>query len=265
MPQMVELFAGEEHELSSQRSKLLELQHRWWEVRGLGDFKLLLNKRTGSVRFLMREETTLKILGNFYVVNVARLCEIKANPSNDNVSEWSAYNCSCGVLVLAQLVLVFASVEEAKEVTWPVPQITEQQWRPDHGGNRGDLSPGPQMIMEEIVAELQKELHRRERAPLFQACSRSLKTRFCASRRILRRCVLGEKKSEYKKLTSFFLRAPSVWQSLVRCLCHLRSVGILDFWETTSSKCLRIAEKEKDYISPANCSVFRVWRRSEHF
>ena len=72
----------------------------------------------------------LKVLSNFYAVNVAGQCELQPSASNEKGLAWSAYDCSYGVLVLAHRALVFASSElawvfkdaseEMKGLRWPV-------------------------------------------------------------------------------------------------------------------------------------------------
>lgn len=68
-------MTGEEEEeiLWKQRAKL----YRWsasktegepgeWKERGIGDAKLLKHKESGKIRFLLRQEKTLKIVANHY-------------------------------------------------------------------------------------------------------------------------------------------------------------------------------------------------------
>lgn len=66
----VEVKSGEEDEDTfwQHRAKL----YRWaketteWKERGLGEAKLLKHKQTGKIRFLLRQEKTLKIVANHY-------------------------------------------------------------------------------------------------------------------------------------------------------------------------------------------------------
>ena len=53
-----------------------------WKERGIGDFKILKNKESGKVRFLMRREQVLKVCCNHYL---ARSMEFKPLSSSDKV------------------------------------------------------------------------------------------------------------------------------------------------------------------------------------
>ena len=66
-PQVVEelvdtLSGDEEVEFYSQRSELLRRRDHEWE---LGHTKLLLHKKTGKIRFMLRDEIATKIVGFF--------------------------------------------------------------------------------------------------------------------------------------------------------------------------------------------------------
>merc|ERR1712039_68214 len=47
--------------------------------RGLGEARLLRDKATGRVRFLLRQEKTGKVVANHYVLDHAPYCELRAN------------------------------------------------------------------------------------------------------------------------------------------------------------------------------------------
>ena len=71
----VDLGEGDEEELYSQRSKLYRFRDGEWKERGLGEAKLLKHRQTGKVRFMLRQEKTLKIVANHYVVDVSPYCD----------------------------------------------------------------------------------------------------------------------------------------------------------------------------------------------
>ena len=109
----VETGEEDEEELYSQRSKLFRFRDKEWKERGLGDAKLLKHKKTGKVRFMLRQEKTMKIVGNFYVVDVAPYCELKPNAGSEKSWVWLASDCSDGEPKAEQLALRFASKELA--------------------------------------------------------------------------------------------------------------------------------------------------------
>ena len=111
----VETGEEDEEELYSQRSKLFRFRDKEWKERGLGDAKLLKHKKTGKVRFMLRQEKTMKIVGNFYVVDVASYCELKPNAGSEKSWVWLASDCSDGEPKAEQLALKFATKELAVE------------------------------------------------------------------------------------------------------------------------------------------------------
>ena len=64
----------DEEEMYSQRSKLFRMKDGEWKERGTGLAKLLKHRKTGAVRFLLRQEKTMKIVGNHVVTESARAC-----------------------------------------------------------------------------------------------------------------------------------------------------------------------------------------------
>lgn len=65
---MVQTSTGEEEEecVWTHRAKLYRWQDREWKERGIGDAKLLKDKKTEKIRFLLRQEKTCKIMANHY-------------------------------------------------------------------------------------------------------------------------------------------------------------------------------------------------------
>jgi Ran-binding protein 1 len=119
------ITTGEEEEetLYSQRSKLL----RWakndeedgpageWKERGTGDVKLLKNKSSGHVRLLMRQEKTMKIVANHYVVGKAgAFYSLKPNAGSDKIWVWLAQDYAEGEMAVEQFALKFGTPEKAK-------------------------------------------------------------------------------------------------------------------------------------------------------
>ena len=78
----------DEVELHSHRAKLLRYRGNVWEERGLGNSKLLMDKKTGKVRFLLRQENTRTVVCNFFVVKCASYCALKPSPISDRTWLW---------------------------------------------------------------------------------------------------------------------------------------------------------------------------------
>eukprot|EP00930_Biecheleria_cincta_P023996 TRINITY_DN1723_c0_g1_i4.p1 TRINITY_DN1723_c0_g1~~TRINITY_DN1723_c0_g1_i4.p1 ORF type:complete len:1766 (-),score=480.20 TRINITY_DN1723_c0_g1_i4:70-4698(-) len=111
----VETGEEDEEELYSQRSKLLRFRDGEWKERGLGDSKLLKNKNTGLVRFLLRQEKTGKIVGNFALVDDPGCCELKPNAGSEVIWTWLALDCSEEEPQMESLALKFKTPELAAQ------------------------------------------------------------------------------------------------------------------------------------------------------
>jgi len=116
----VEVVTGEEKEETfwKHRAKL----YRWgkesgnageWKERGLGDAKLLRHKDTGKIRFLLRQEKTLKIVANHYVLQAEDFCRLVPNVSSDKIWVWTVNDFADDELKLQQFALKFGQVEQA--------------------------------------------------------------------------------------------------------------------------------------------------------
>jgi len=83
LPEIVDVVTGEEDEavLFEERSKLFRYAEdtKEWKERGLGQAKLLHNKVTGNVRFIMRREQTFKICANHNIVPEMKMDQMKGN------------------------------------------------------------------------------------------------------------------------------------------------------------------------------------------
>merc|ERR1719409_2011803 len=103
----------EEEELYAQRSKLFRMRDGEWKERGLGTAKLLKHKESGQIRFLLRQEKTMKIVGNHFVVDAPPYCVIKPLESNPKFRIWKAQDYSEDEMEVETFALKFGSVELA--------------------------------------------------------------------------------------------------------------------------------------------------------
>jgi len=116
----VEVLTGEEKEepFWRHRAKL----YRWgkegggageWKERGLGEAKLLKHKDTGMIRFLLRQEKTLKIVANHYVLQRDDFCKLIPNVGSDKIWVWTVNDFADDEPKLQQFALKFGQVEQA--------------------------------------------------------------------------------------------------------------------------------------------------------
>ena len=78
-----DLTTGEENEevLFKERAKLYRLHEGQWKERGMGDIKILLDKKTSKARILMRREKVLKVCANHLLIAEMQLTEKVENPN----------------------------------------------------------------------------------------------------------------------------------------------------------------------------------------
>ncbi|CAK0863581.1 unnamed protein product, partial [Prorocentrum cordatum] len=103
----------EEEEIYSQRSKLYRFRDGEWKERGLGDAKLLKHKTSSKVRFMLRQEKTMKIVANHFALAVGPLCDLQPNMGSEKCWQWMAQDYSEDEPVVEQFGLKFGSAELA--------------------------------------------------------------------------------------------------------------------------------------------------------
>jgi Ran-binding protein 1 len=112
----VEVDSGEADEecVYKHRAKLYRFckDMNEWKERGLGDAKLLQHKQTKIVRFVMRQEKTLKVVAN-HLVNPT--VELKANSGSDTSWVWVAQDYAEEEPVIETFAIRFKTPEIAEE------------------------------------------------------------------------------------------------------------------------------------------------------
>ena len=85
-----------------------------WKERGIGNAKLMRNDADKKIRFVMRQEKTLKPVGNF-MVQEKPSCDLKEKPGMDGKAwMWVCNDCSDGTdPVLTKLALRLKNKESA--------------------------------------------------------------------------------------------------------------------------------------------------------
>lgn len=75
------------------RAKLFRFREKEWKERGVGDLKLLRNNEAKRVRFILRQDKTLKVVANF-IISEDPLCVLKEHQGSDKLLTFIAYDCS---------------------------------------------------------------------------------------------------------------------------------------------------------------------------
>ena len=89
----VKVVSGTEGEVCiyKQRVKLFRFRDEQWKERGIGNAKLLRNDAQKKIRFVMRQEKTLKPVGNF-VITEKPSCELKPMANSDKAYMWVCHD-----------------------------------------------------------------------------------------------------------------------------------------------------------------------------
>ena len=110
----VEVKTGEEDEdlIFKSRWKLYRFRDGEWKERGTGDLKLLRHKKEKKIRFILRQDKTLKIVANF-IISEKPLCELKPHQGSEKMFMFMAYDCS-EEPVMEKFVIKLGNAEKAK-------------------------------------------------------------------------------------------------------------------------------------------------------
>ena len=91
----VKLASGTEGEvcIHKVRAKLFRFRDNMWKERGIGNLKLMRNNEDKRIRFVMRQEKTLKPVGNF-IVTEKPSCELTPMTGSDKSFLWVCHDFS---------------------------------------------------------------------------------------------------------------------------------------------------------------------------
>lgn len=110
------MSTGEEDEepLFDAKSKLYRFDNdsSEWKERGIGQSRVLRHKESGRIRFLFRQEKTLKIRGNHIIMPGTKVQE---HGGSDKSVVWSCVDFSDEVQKMELFCLRFASAERAQQ------------------------------------------------------------------------------------------------------------------------------------------------------
>jgi len=111
----VEIKTGEEEEdlIYKGRGRLYRFREKEWKERGTGDIKLLRHKTKKSIRFILRQDKTLKIVANF-IISEKPLCELKSYQGSDKIFMFIAYDCSDEEPKLEKFLIKLGNADKAK-------------------------------------------------------------------------------------------------------------------------------------------------------
>mmetsp|Transcript_21173 Transcript_21173/g.32812 ORF Transcript_21173/g.32812 Transcript_21173/m.32812 type:complete len:192 (-) Transcript_21173:67-642(-) len=112
----VEKVTGTEGEVCvyKQRVKLFRFRDNQWKERGIGNAKLLRNDKEKKIRFVMRQEKTLKPVGNFHLSEKPS-CELKPMANSDKAFMWVCHDFSEGEGAVEKLAIRLQNVDLAKD------------------------------------------------------------------------------------------------------------------------------------------------------
>ncbi|KAF7458905.1 putative ran binding family protein 1 [Cryptosporidium felis] len=122
----VEVMTGEEdeEEFWKHRAKLYRFANGEWKERGVGNAKLLQHKESKKIRFLLRQEKTLKIVANHYVIQKDSFCKLTPNTGSNKIWVWTVQDFS-EEQKLEQFALKFGQSEQADIFKQKFEEATE--------------------------------------------------------------------------------------------------------------------------------------------
>ena len=93
---------GEETEecIFKMRIKLFRFRNKEWKERGVGECKLLRNKKSNLVRFILRQDKTLKVVANFFISHKEPFCILEAHQGSDKMFIFNAYDSSISFVLI---------------------------------------------------------------------------------------------------------------------------------------------------------------------
>ena len=110
-----EIKTGEEDEdiIYKARAKLYRFREGEWKERGTGNMKLLRHKTEKRIRFILRQDKTLKIVANF-IIQDKPLCDLQPHQGSDKMFYFMANDCSEETPVVEKFVIKLGNAEKAK-------------------------------------------------------------------------------------------------------------------------------------------------------
>ena len=108
--------SGEENEelIFKMRARLYRWRDNEWKERGTGEVKLLRDKTEKRIRFVLRQDKTLKAVANF-IVAPAPLCELKPHQGSEKMFFYVAYDFSDEEAAVEKFVIKLGNADNAKK------------------------------------------------------------------------------------------------------------------------------------------------------
>jgi len=144
----VAVVTGEENTdcIFKTRAKLYRWDDEQWKERGTGDCKLLRNKESRRISFVMRQESTKKVIANFMLEDDP-MCELLQHAGNDKAWLWLAHDFSEGEVQRNKFALRLGSVEKSQEFK----KAFDDAKTFNHGVRNGSEVVEAPVIVEEVT------------------------------------------------------------------------------------------------------------------
>ena len=112
-------MTGEEDEdtIYKNKARLYRVADGQWKERGVGDLKLLRDRKSRQIRMLMRQDKTLKIVANHYLMDKP-YCELLPMAGNDKALMWVANDFSEGKAANEKLSAKFSTLDRTHIPSW---------------------------------------------------------------------------------------------------------------------------------------------------
>lgn len=111
-----EIKSGEEEtdEIYNVRAKLYRWRDNQWKERGIGQAKILKHKQHGKYNFMLRQESTLKIMAFSYITG-KNLCQLQKLETADKSLFWTCIDMSEGAPKIEKFCIRVKTSEELEQ------------------------------------------------------------------------------------------------------------------------------------------------------
>ena len=108
--------SGEEDEelIFKMRARLYRWRSEEWKERGTGEVKLLRGKTEKRIRFILRQDKTLKAVANF-IIAPSPLCDLKPHQGSEKMFFFVAYDFSDEEAAVEKFVIKLGNADNAKK------------------------------------------------------------------------------------------------------------------------------------------------------
>ena len=132
------------------RAKLFRWRDEQWKERGIGNAKLMRDRSEKQIRFVMRQEKTLKPVANHFILE-APMCVLTMMANNDKAYVWFVNDFADGEASMTKFALRFRTTEEAS--AFKAAMEAAQKFNDDAKAGKDD-----ELVWAEAIEDIEEKL-----------------------------------------------------------------------------------------------------------